>query len=105
MHKLFRLANLDWVPPRSICDMVIIHIRDWEAPLETRFFGKTTCLALIWIVRWEKNVGIFKNKVRTLESLSDISHFYTSFWASYITAFKDIPLNIVHLDWFSMCRS
>lgn len=42
-HKPFRLVNLDQVPPRSIFNMMTMrpsHIRDREALLEARFFGK-----------------------------------------------------------------
>ena len=59
-HKLFNLAGLDWVPPRSIEDMMIITFRG----LGNSIRGKKTlwqiaCLTLLWIVWQERNARIF----------------------------------------------
>ena len=53
----------------------------------------------------ERNTRIFKDKARTLEVLWDTIYFLTSFWASCTTTFKSIPINVVQLDWLSVCRS
>ena len=44
-------------------------------------------------------------KVRTSEDIWDTIYFLASFWASCTSTFKGISLNVVQLDWFSMCRS
>ena len=53
----------------------------------------------------ERNTRIFENKVRTSEGLRNISHFLASFWASWTTTFKGIPLNMIQLDWMLVCSS
>ena len=57
------------------------------------------CLTLLWIVWQERNGRIFKDKWRTSEMLWDLLYFYSSsFKASFINNFKDIPLNIIQLN-------
>ena len=66
---------------------------------------RIACLTLLWIVWQERNGRIFKDKWRTLEMLWDLLYFYSSsFKASFINNFKDIPLNILQLNQHSMCR-
>ena len=53
----------------------------------------------------EKNVRVFEDNARNSEVLWDIIHFLASFWAFCTTTFKDIPLNVVQLDWLALCSS
>ena len=34
----------------------------------------------------------------------DLLHFYSFYWASCTNTFKDIPLNVIQLNWDLMCR-
>ncbi|RVX22973.1 hypothetical protein CK203_008452 [Vitis vinifera] len=71
-NKLFKLAGLDWVPPRSFEDMLC---------------GKS-----------ETN-RIFEDKGRSEETLWDLVLFYSSLWASCSAAFRGVPLNVLLLNW------
>ena len=44
-HKLFGLTKLDWVPSKSICDMMTIAYKDWEVPVEDWYCGEM----LVWL--------------------------------------------------------
>ena len=66
---------------------------------------QNACLALIWVVWWERNAKFFEDMMRTSEVLWDTIHFLASFWASCTMFFKGIPLNVVQLDWISVRRS
>ncbi|RVX13404.1 putative ribonuclease H protein [Vitis vinifera] len=79
-HKLFQLAKMDWVPPRSISDMMSINYKG-------------------------RNARIFEDKARNSESLWDCTHFLASLWAFCFAVFKGIPLNVIQLDWLAMCSS
>ena len=39
-HKLFRLVNLAWILPRSVCDMLTIFLGGWGALIGAKFYGK-----------------------------------------------------------------
>lgn len=79
-HKLFNLVHMDWVLPRSICDMIIISCRGLRNSNRGKVLWQFACLALMWVVWWEKkNTWIFKDKARTSKDLWDIIHFFASF--------------------------
>ena len=59
-HKLFRLAKLDWVPPRSICDMMTIACKRLGCFIRGLVLWQTTCLAFIWVVWWEEMLGFLR---------------------------------------------
>ena len=73
-HMLFRLAHMDWVPPRNIRDMMIISFRGLGNSLRDKTLWQITCLTIIWIVWHERNVRTFEE-------------------ASCSVAFKEVPLN------------
>ena len=73
-HKLFSLAHMDWVPPRSIGDMLIISFRGLGNSLRGKTLWQIACLTIIWIVWHERNVRTFEE-------------------ASCSVAFKEVPLN------------
>lgn len=79
-------------------------LRVWEAPLEARPFGRLL-VSLCFELWREINATIFEEKWRTVEMLWDLLHLYSSFWASYTNAFKNIPFNVIRLNWHSMCSS
>ena len=45
-HKLFNLANMVWMPPRSIGDMMIISFRGLRNSLRGKTFWQIVCLTL-----------------------------------------------------------
>ena len=104
-HKLFNLVHMDWVPPRSICDMIIISCRGLRNSNRGKVLWQFACLALMWVVWRERNARIFEGKVRTLEGLWDTIHFLASFWASCTTTFKGAPLNLIQLNWLLVSSS
>ena len=63
------------------------------------------CIALIWVVWWERNGRIFEDKTRNLENLWDTIHFLASFWAFGSIVFNGIPLNVLQLDWLAVYSS
>ena len=66
---------------------------------------QTACIALIWVVWWERNARIFENKARNSENLWDSIHFLAYFWAFCAMVFKGISLNVLQLDWLVVCSS
>ena len=91
-HKLFNLAGLVWVPPRSFEDMLVIAFKCLGNSLRGKTLWKIACLTLIWKVWQERNNRIFEDKGRTEEMLWDLIRFYSSLWASCTEAFRGVPL-------------
>ena len=46
-HKLFNLAGLAWVPPRSIVDMMVIVFKGLEISLRGKTLWQIACLTLL----------------------------------------------------------
>ncbi|RVW83011.1 Methyltransferase-like protein 13 [Vitis vinifera] len=61
-YRLFRLANLDWVPLRNIYDMMTISYKVLGSSIRGKVLWQTTCLAIIWVVWRERCVKIFQDK-------------------------------------------
>ena len=104
-HRLVRIVKMDWVPPKSIFDMMTINFKGLGRSKRGLVLCQSTCIALIWIVWRERNVRIFEDKARNLEALWDTIHFLASFLASCTSTFKGIPLDLVQLDWLAVCSS
>ncbi|RVW34763.1 hypothetical protein CK203_101286 [Vitis vinifera] len=68
-HKLFNLARLVWVPPRSFEDMLVIAFKGLGNSLRGKRLWQIACLTLIWMVWQERNNRIFEDKGRTEEML------------------------------------
>ncbi|RVW33002.1 hypothetical protein CK203_107563 [Vitis vinifera] len=68
-HK--KLAKMDWVPPRSISDMMSINYKGFDISKRGIVLWQNACIALIWVVWRERNVRIFEDKARNLENLWD----------------------------------
>ena len=66
---------------------------------------KLACLALVWVVWWERNARIFENRVRSSKGLWDMIFFIASFWPSCSTTLKDVPFNLIQLDWMLVGNS
>ena len=49
-HRLFSLVHVDWVPPKSICDMMSISYRGLGNTSRGKVLWKLVFLALIWVV-------------------------------------------------------
>ena len=60
---------MDWVPPRSISDMLSINYKGFGLFKRRIVLWQATCIALIWVVWWEINARIFEDKTRNLENL------------------------------------
>ncbi|RVW27818.1 hypothetical protein CK203_107068 [Vitis vinifera] len=104
-HKLFDLAGLVWVPPRSLEDMLVITFKGLGNSLRGKTLWQIACLTLIWMVWQERNNRIFEDKGRTEEMLWDLIWFYSSLWASCTEAFRGVPLNVLQLNWITVCAS
>ncbi|RVX14250.1 putative ribonuclease H protein [Vitis vinifera] len=100
---LFQLAKMDWVPPRSILDMMYIKFNGFGSSKRGIALWQAANIALIRIVWRERNARIFEDKTRNLESLWDSIVFLASLWAYCSKVFKGTPLNAIHLDWIAVC--
>ena len=98
-HKLFNLAGLAWVPPRSIEDMLVIAFKGLGNSLRGKTLRQIACVTLVWMVWQERNNRIFEDKGRTEEMLWDLILFYSSLWASCIATFRGVPLSVLQLNW------
>ena len=58
-HKLFNLAVLAWVPPRSIVNMMVIAFKGLGNSLRGKILWQIACLTLLWMVWQERNNRIF----------------------------------------------
>ena len=103
-HKLFNIVWMDQVPPKSICDMMTISFRGFRCSMKGKAIWQIACLTLPWIVQQERNARIFEEKWKTVETLWDLLHFYSSLWASCTTTFKGTPLNIIQLNSCLACN-
>ena len=68
-HRLFQLAKMDWVPPRSISDMMSINYKGFGLSKRGIVLWQVACIALIWVVWRERNVKIFEDKARNSKVL------------------------------------
>ncbi|RVW93866.1 Transposon TX1 uncharacterized 149 kDa protein [Vitis vinifera] len=102
-HRLFQLAKLDWVSPRSIYDMMSIKFKGFGNSKRGIVLWQAASIALIRVVWWERNARIFEDKARNSEYLWDSIVFLASLWAFCSKAFKGIPLNVIQLDWIAVC--
>ena len=104
-HKLFNLAGLVWVPPRSIEDMLVIAFKGLGNSLRDKTLWQMACLTLLWMVWQERNNRIFEYKGRTEEMSWDLIMFFSSLWASCIAAFRGVPLSALQFNWTAVCAS
>ena len=74
--------------------MMTITYKGLGSPRRGLVLWQIACVALIWVVWWERNARIFEDKARTLEVLWDTIYFLNSFWASCTTSFEGISLNV-----------
>ncbi|RVW43688.1 hypothetical protein CK203_080499 [Vitis vinifera] len=91
-HRLFQLAKMDWVPPRSILDMMYIKFNGFGSSKRGIALWQAANIALIRIVWRERNARIFEDKARNSESLWDSIVFLASLWAYCSKVFKGLPL-------------
>ncbi|KAJ9671310.1 hypothetical protein PVL29_025144 [Vitis rotundifolia] len=102
-HRLFQLANLEWVTPRSIVDMMSIKFDGFGASKRGRVLWQAASTAIIWVVWKERNARIFEDRARNSENLWDSIVFLASLWAFCSKAFKGTPLNVLQLNWLAVC--
>ncbi|WJZ92594.1 hypothetical protein VitviT2T_011580 [Vitis vinifera] len=98
---LFQLAKMDWVPPRSILDMMYIKFNGFGSSKRGIALWQAANIALIRIVWRERNARIFEDKARNSEFLWDSIVFFASLWAYCSKVFKGTLLNALHLDWIA----
>ncbi|RVX22469.1 LINE-1 retrotransposable element ORF2 protein [Vitis vinifera] len=103
-HRLFQLAKTDWVPPRSISDMLSTNFNGFGSSKRGIVLWQDACIALMWVVWQERNARIFYDKVRNSEYLWDSIRFLASLLAFCSKVFKGIPLNVLQLDWLAVCN-
>ena len=77
-HKLFNLARLAWVPPRSIVAMMVIAFKGLGNSLRGKTLWQIASLTLLWMAWQERNNRIFEDKGRTEEMLWDLILFFSS---------------------------
>ncbi|RVW25098.1 hypothetical protein CK203_113759 [Vitis vinifera] len=77
-HRLFQLAKMDWVPPRSIYDMMFIKFKGFDNSKRGIVLWQAASIALIRVVWWERNAKIFEDKARNSEFLWDSIVFLAS---------------------------
>ena len=58
-HRLFQIAKMVWVLPRSISDMITINYKGIGKSKRGIVLWQTACIALIWVVWRERNARIF----------------------------------------------
>ena len=58
-HRLFSLAYMDWVSPRSICETIVISYKGLGSTNRDKVLWQFVCLALIWVVWWKRNARNF----------------------------------------------
>ena len=85
--------------------MMFISYRGLGNTNKSKVLWKLACLALMWVVPRKRYARIFWYKASSLGDLWDIIYFLTSFWTSCATTFRDVTLNLIQLDWMSMCSS
>ena len=71
-HKLFRIVNLDWVPPRSICDMMTISYKGLGSSMIGIVHWQITCLGFFGLFGKKEMLGSFRTRWG-LERLFEIS--------------------------------
>ncbi|RVX19565.1 Bifunctional purple acid phosphatase 26 [Vitis vinifera] len=98
-YRLFQLTKTDWVPPRSIFDMMSIKFNGFGSSKRGIVLWQAASIALIQVVWWERNTRIFEDKARNSEYLWDSIVFLASLWAFCSKVFKGTPLNVLQLDW------
>ncbi|RVX13541.1 putative ribonuclease H protein [Vitis vinifera] len=96
-HRLFQLAKMDWVPPRSILDMMYIKFNGFGSSKRGIALWQAANIALIRIVWRERNARIFEDKARNSESLWDSIVFLASLWAYCSKAIKNVKANAAGL--------
>nr|CAN83685.1 hypothetical protein VITISV_003813 [Vitis vinifera] len=102
-HRLFQLAKMDWVPPRSIFDMMSIKFNGFGSSKRGMTLWQAASITLIRVVWGERNARIFEDKARNSEYLWDSIVFLASLWAFCSKVFMGIPLNVIQLDWIVVC--
>ena len=104
-YKLCSLSKIDWVPPKSIGEMIIIAFRGLESSIKGKTLWQIACLTMLWIGWQERNVKILEEKWRTKEMLWNLLHFNSSLWACCTIIFRGVALNVIQINWFSVCNS
>ena len=91
-HRLFQLAKTDWVPPRSIFDILSINYNGFGLSKRMIVLWQAACMAIIWVVWRERNARIFEDKARNSKNFWDSIHFLASLWAFCSMVFKAFRL-------------
>ncbi|RVW64329.1 Transposon TX1 uncharacterized 149 kDa protein [Vitis vinifera] len=88
--KVFKgIPLMDWVPPRSILDMMYIKFNGFGSSKRGIALWQAANIALIQIVWRERNARIFEDKARNSEFLWDSIVFFAFLWAYYSKLDRD----------------
>ncbi|RVW74521.1 hypothetical protein CK203_053800 [Vitis vinifera] len=89
---LFQLAKMDWVPPRSIYDMMSIKFKGFGNSKRGIVLWQAASIALIRVVWWERNARIFEDKARNSKFLWDSMFSLLPFGLSIPRHLRGFPL-------------
>ncbi|RVW98459.1 hypothetical protein CK203_026896 [Vitis vinifera] len=59
-HRLFQLTKIDWVPPRSVFDMISINFNGFGSSKRGIVLWQAACFAILWVVWRERNARILR---------------------------------------------
>ncbi|RVW90400.1 Transposon TX1 uncharacterized 149 kDa protein [Vitis vinifera] len=96
-HRLFQLAKMDWVSPRSISDMFFTNFNGFGSSKRGVVLWQDACIALMWVVWRERNARIFEDKARNSGFLWDSIRFLASLWAFCSKVLKGYLLTCYNL--------
>ncbi|RVX21214.1 hypothetical protein CK203_002273 [Vitis vinifera] len=96
-HRLFQLAKLDWVPPRSIFDMMSIKFNGFGSSKRGLVLWQAASITLIRVVWWERNARILRIK-QEIQSIFETLLFSLLLFGLSIPRFlRGLPLMCYNL--------
>ena len=96
-HRLFQLANMDWVPPMNIFDMISIKFNGFGTSKRGIVLWQAMNIALIRVVWWERNARIFKDKARNSKFFGTLLFSLLLFGLSVPRRLRGLPLMCYNL--------
>ncbi|RVX23992.1 hypothetical protein CK203_000550 [Vitis vinifera] len=89
---LFQLAKMDWVPPRSISDMMSIKFKGFGTSKRGIVLWQVANIALIRVVWWERNARIFEDKQGIQSFFGTLLFSLLLFGLSVLKHLRGLPL-------------
>ncbi|RVX05595.1 Transposon TX1 uncharacterized 149 kDa protein [Vitis vinifera] len=91
-HRLFQLAKMDWVPPRSIYDMMSIKFKGFGNSKRGIVLWQAASIALIRVVWWEETQGFSRIKQGIQSSFGTLLFSLLPFGLSVPRHLRGFPL-------------